>query len=54
MPIEIIQNSLTVGIGNMLNFWPETELKELTGFEEIRTVLCLPEDIQQAIQENYR
>ena len=54
MPIEIIQNALVVGVGNPLNLWPESELKELTGFPEIRTVLCLPDDIQQAIQENYK
>ncbi len=54
MPIEIVQGALMVGIGNPLNIWPETELKELTQFAEIRTVLCLPDDIKQAIQENYK
>ena len=54
MPIDIMQNTLTVGIGNPLNIWPESELKELTGFHEIRTVLCLPEDIRQTIKENYK
>lgn len=54
MPIEIIQNALMVGVGNPLNLWPESELKQLSGFQEIRTVLCLPEDIKQTIQENYK
>ena len=53
MPIEIIQNVLTVGIGSPLNLWPGSELKEITKFPEIRTVLCLPGDIKQAIRENY-
>ena len=54
MPIEIVQKALVVGVGNPLNLWPESELKELTGFPEIRTVLCLPDDIKQTIQENYK
>ena len=53
MPIEIIQGELVVGIGNPLNLWPESELKALTKFPAISTVLCLPADIKQAIQENY-
>ena len=54
MPIEIVQNALVIGVGNPLNLWPESELKELTGFAEIRTVLCLPADIKQTIHENYK
>ena len=54
MPIEIVQGVLIVGIGNPLNLWPESELKELTGFTEIRSVLCLPDEIKKAIQENYK
>ena len=54
MPIEIIQGALIVGVGNPLNLWPESELKELTGFADIKTVLCLPDDIRQTIAENYR
>ena len=53
IPIEVSENALTLGISNMPHFWPESEIKELTGFQNIRTVLCLPEDIEQAIQENY-
>ena len=54
IPIEIMKDTLTVGIGNPLNLWPESELKALTGFQEIHTVLCLPEDIKKTIQENYK
>ena len=53
IPIEIIRNELVIGVGNPMNLWPESELKALTGFPEIRVVLCLPEEIKQAIQENY-
>ena len=54
IPIEITHETLVVGIGNPMNVWPESELKELSGFQEIRTVLCLPDDIKRAIQENYK
>lgn len=54
MPIEISGSSLTVGISNPLNVLPEGELKNLTSMKEIRTVLCLPEAVQQIIQEYYK
>ena len=54
MPIEISGHSLTVGISNPLNTWPDAELKSLTKMKEIRTVLCLPDAVQQALQEHYK
>lgn len=54
IPIEIIRTELIIGLGNPLNLWPEAELKALTGFLDIRAVLCLPDDIKQAIQESYQ
>ena len=53
MPIEFRQESLLIGISNPLNIWPEVELKKLTKIEDIRTVLCLPDDIHQTIKEYY-
>ena len=53
MPVEILQGELVIGISNPLMVWPEAELKELTKMPAIRTVLCLPADIQKAIQEYY-
>ena len=54
MPIELRDEVLTVGISNPLNVWPEAELKHLTQAKEIRTVLCLPNAVHQAIQEYYK
>lgn len=54
IPIEIIRDELVIALGSPLNIWPEAELKGLTGFTKIRAVLCLPEEIKQAIQENYK
>ncbi len=54
MPIEIFNNALVIAISNPLGLWPEAELKELTKLPQIRTVLCLPSGIQQAIQEYYK
>jgi len=53
IPIEIRQDVLLIGISNPLNVWPELELKQLTRLNDIRTVLALPDDIRQSIQENY-
>ena len=52
MPIEITADSLFIGISNP-RLWPEEELKELTHLP-IKTVLCSPDDIVQAIQDNCR
>ncbi len=53
MPIETRQDVLIIGIADPLNVWPETELKSLTKLKDIRTVLCLPTDIREAIEEYY-
>ncbi len=54
IPIEIVREELVIGVGSPLNIWPESELKVITGFTQIRAVLCLPADIKQAILENYK
>lgn len=53
IPIEIRGDILLIGISNPLNVWPEVELKRLTKINDIRTVLCLPKDIEDAIQQSY-
>jgi hypothetical protein len=53
IPIELSNDTLVVGIGNPINIWPEQEIKQLAKVSQIRTVLCLPEDIKQALEENY-
>ena len=52
MPIEVNLNSLVIGISNP-RLWPEQELKEISQMVEIRPVICSPEAIQLAIDENY-
>ena len=53
IPIEIRDDVLLIGISNPLNVWPELELKQITKLNDIRTVLCLPGDIDDAIREYY-
>ena len=53
IPIEMREDVFLIGISNPLNVWPEVELKQITKLNDIRTVLCLPSDIQEAIKENY-
>ncbi len=53
IPIEICAGALTIGIASAINSWPEAEIKQLTGMVTIQTVLCLPEHIRKAIEEEY-
>ena len=53
MPIEVSSDSLVIAISSPLNVWPEAELKKLTSMRDIKAVLSLPEDITNAIKENY-
>lgn len=53
IPIEIRTGKLIIGISNPLNIWPESEIRQLTGIVEIQTVLCLPNQIEKAIAEEY-
>ncbi len=52
-PIEMGQDSLIVGISSPLNSWPELEIRQLAKINKIETVLCLPAQIQQAIEDHY-
>jgi type IV pilus assembly protein PilB len=53
LPIEIQRGILYIGVADPLAKWPEEELKQMAKVQEVKMVLCLPEDIQQLIQEEY-
>ena len=53
IPIEIRTGKLILGISNPLNIWPESEIRQLTGMTDIQTVLCLPDQIEKAVREEY-
>ena len=53
-PIDFQEDTVIVAVDNPLTILPEEELKQISSFNEVETVLCLPEDIQAAIQEHYR
>jgi type IV pilus assembly protein PilB len=53
LPIEIQRGILYVGVADPLAKWPEEDLKQMAKVQEVRMVLCLPEDIRQMIQEEY-
>jgi type IV pilus assembly protein PilB len=53
MPIELIDKALIVGVPHPLMVWPQNEVKQLANVEKIQCVLCLPNEIEQAIREHY-
>lgn len=53
MPIEMHQSTLTIGISSPLHAVPESELKQSGNIQDIKTVLCLPEDIKNSLKEYY-
>ena len=53
LPIDVRDEVLFLGISTPLRIWPEVELKQMAKVREIRTVLCLPEEVNQMIQEQY-
>lgn len=53
IPIEIQETTLIVGIHDPLAVLPEKEISELAKVSEIKTVLCTPEAVAKAIEENY-
>ena len=53
MPIELHQETMTLALGTPGAYWPEKELKQMTQIANIRPVLCIPEHIKKAIDENY-
>ena len=53
MPVELCADTLTVAVSNPVQLWPEADLKQITRMRELSRVLCLPEDVSQAIAEYY-
>jgi len=54
IPVELYGDTLTIAISNPVQLWPEAELKKISRVKGMSRVLCLPEDISQAIGEHYR
>lgn len=53
MPIEFHYGELVVGVPTPLHVWPENELTHNSDVQVIRKVLCIPEVIDQIMEENY-
>ncbi len=53
IPIEIRAEGLVVGVGDPRAVLPDVEIAELAGVSGIRTVLCTPEAVTNAIDQNY-
>ncbi|MDD5218103.1 MAG: hypothetical protein PHN49_10305 [Candidatus Omnitrophica bacterium] len=53
VPIDMRDDTLIVGISDPLKAWPADEIKHFAKVKEIRSMLCLPEEIEQAIKEVY-
>ena len=53
LPLEISDDTLIIAISNPLNMLPDTELKNIVKVTHLRTVLCMPSDIEEGIREFY-
>lgn len=53
IPIEVRAEGLVVGIGDPRAVLPDVEIAELAGVSGVRTVLCTPEAVMNAIDQNY-
>ena len=53
LPLELREGLLLVAVSNPRTSIPAEELKKLTGAEEVQTVLCLPDQIEEMIREKY-
>ena len=53
VPIEMQDNILVVGISDPGAIFPEDEIAELAKVSEIKTVLCTPDALTIAIDQNY-
>jgi len=53
MPIELTGDTLIIGISNPIHVWPEADLKQLAQVQEIRVVLCMPDDIEANLRKAY-
>ena len=53
VPIEVQGGTLVVGVGDPQAVLPRLEIAELAKVSEIKTVLCTPDAVNSAIDENY-
>lgn len=53
VPIEVQGGTLVVGVGDPQAVLPRLEIAELAKVAEIKTVLCTPDAVNIAIDENY-
>ena len=53
-PVDFQDDTVILAVDNPLTVIPEDEMKKIAAFREIHTVLCLPEDLEEAIQEFYK
>ncbi len=53
LALDLKEGLLTLAVSNPRNHLPLEEIKALTGAEEIQEVLCLPDQIKEAIHSKY-
>ena len=53
LPIELHDNILSVGIADPLKAWPEADIREFSKVQEIKKVLCLPDDLEEVTRQQY-
>ena len=53
IPLEIRDQVLIVAVANPRTSLPKEELKVLTGTKDVQCVLCLPEQVEDIIREQY-
>lgn len=53
LPLDLHGDYLILGIANPIQLWPEAELKTMAGVRSIRLALCLPSEIEEAIETYY-
>jgi len=53
IPIEFQDRTMILGIDNPVAVLPEREITDMAQVSSIKTVLCTPEAVSRAIEENY-
>ncbi len=53
IPIEFHHDILILGITSLVQTWPEKEIRDIAGVSRLQPVLCLPEEIHEAINICY-
>lgn len=52
-PVEVLDDMVILAVDNPLAMLPEDEIKTLGSFRDIQTVLCLPNDLRNALEVHY-